>query len=78
MSKRFDKFQYLKLCKKESSLILQKIICPYCGYIYGDKESIEYGVGYDCEDEVVITCEKCGKKIEVHSNCTECRFWTKK
>lgn len=73
-----NKFEYQELCKKESNLTLDKIICPYCGYIYDTEKSIEYGVGYDCEDEIVITCEKCGKKIKVHSNCTIVRFWTVK
>lgn len=73
-----DDITYLGLCKKESSLILQKIICPYCGYVYNFDDSITYGMSDDCEDEVVINCLKCNKKIKVHSKIVEPRFWAVK
>ena len=73
-----DDITYLDLCKKESSLILQKIICPYCGYVYSFDDSITYGMGDDCEDERIVNCLKCNKKIKVHSKIVEPRFWTMK
>ena len=73
-----DEIEYNKLCDRESSLILQKIICPYCGYVYDDKSSIDIGISDDCEDEVEIKCKKCNKDIIVHSQVTEYRFWTVK
>lgn len=73
-----DKFEYQKLCKKESCLILQKIICPYCGYVYSEEKSISLGVGDDCQDETIIACENCNKKIKVHSDVTQYRLWTVK
>lgn len=76
--KGIDEIKYSKLCKKYSTLILERIICPYCGYVYSSRDSIEYGVGSDCEDEVVINCLKCNKKIKVNSNCTGIRFWAEK
>lgn len=40
-----NELDYLKLCRKESSLILQKVICPYCGYVHNRIESIGMGIG---------------------------------
>lgn len=71
-----NKAEYIKLCNKHSTLILQRIICPYCGYVYDKDKSIEYGIGYNCEDTLIISCLKCNKKIEVNSTVVEPRFYT--
>ena len=73
-----NELEYIKLCKRESSLILQKIICPYCGYVYDIDTSIELGISDDCEDVVDIKCRKCNKDIIVNSQVTQVRFWTTK
>ncbi len=73
-----DEVEYLKLCDRESSLILQKIVCPYCGYVYDTYSSINIGISNDCEDEVETKCKKCKKDIIVHSIVTEYRLWTVK
>lgn len=67
---------YDELCNKYSNKILQRIICPNCGYVYSDEESIDLGVSSDCEDEVYIDCKKCGTRLKVDSWCTEVRFST--
>lgn len=72
------KLSYEKLCEKESSRILQKIICPYCHHIYSKDESIDIGIMKDCEDEKIINCENCNKKIKVMSWVTEYRLSTQK
>lgn len=72
------KLSYIKLCEKESTLILQKIICPYCHYVYSIDESINIGIMKDCEDEKIINCENCNEKIQVGSLATEYRLFTRK
>lgn len=72
------KLSYEKLCEKESSLILQKIICPYCHHVYSIDESIEISIMHDCEDEKIINCENCNKKIKVISWVTVYRLATQK
>ncbi len=73
-----NEIEYIELCKKESNLILQKIICPYCGHIYNETESINIGIGWDCEDQIKTKCRNCQKDIIVNSNVVEVRFWTTK
>lgn len=73
-----NELEYIKLCKKESSLILQKIICPYCGYIYDEDSSCDIGVSDDCEDAVEVKCKNCNKDIIVNSQVTQVLFWTTK
>ena len=73
-----NKLEYIKLCEKESSLILEKIICPYCGYVYDIESSCEIGISDDCEDTVKAKCKKCNKDIIVNSQVTRFRFWTTK
>lgn len=73
-----NELEYIKLCEKESSLILQKIICPYCGYVYDIDSSCEIGISDDCEDDVEVKCKKCNKDIIVNSQVTQVRFWTTK
>lgn len=73
-----DELEYIKLCERESSLILQKIICPYCGYVYDEDSSMDIGISDDCEDKVEIKCKNCNKDIIVHSQVTVPRFWTVK
>ena len=72
-----DKLTYDKKCKKYSNRILQRIICPKCGYVYSVEESINLGMGDDCEDVVYINCKKCNTKLRVDSWFTEIRFLTR-
>lgn len=72
-----DKLSYDKKCKKYSNRILQRIICPKCGYVYSVEESINLGMGDDCEDVVYINCKKCNAELRVDSWFTEIRFLTR-
>ena len=73
-----DNSTYKKLCDKYSSQILQRVICPYCGFVYSSDDSIDLGMGSDCEDEVITVCMNCNNKIIIHSAVVEPRFWTTK
>lgn len=37
------------------------IICPYCGYEYGDYE----GYGFDAGDHDEVECDSCGKHFDL-------------
>lgn len=52
-------------------------ICPKCGYVYSVEESINLGMGDDCEDVVYINCKKCNAELRVDSWFTEIRFLTR-
>ena len=71
-----NKYEYMKLCDKNSEMFLQKIICPYCGHVYSTKGSIEIAFSSDCEDTIRFNCEKCGEELVVKVWATEYRVST--
>lgn len=71
-----NKYEYMKLCDKNSEMFLQKIICPYCGHVYSTKGSIEIAFSGDCEDTIRFNCEKCGEDLVVKVWATEYRVST--
>lgn len=73
-----DEITYRKLCDKYSTRILQRIICPYCGFVYSKEESIDIGIMNDCEDTGIIICKKCNHEFLVNSWVTEYRFSSSK
>ncbi len=73
-----NEYEYKKLCDENSEMLLQKIICPYCGHIYSTKSSIDIAFSGDCEDTIRFNCEKCGEELVVKVWATEYRVSTQR
>lgn len=73
-----DKYEYQKLCDRNSEMLLKKIICPCCGHVYSTEGSIDIAFSGDCEDTIRFNCEKCGEKLVVKVRATEYRVSTQR
>ena len=47
----------------------REIVCPYCGYIYGDS--------WEFEDDGVLECVNCGKEF-AYDRCVFVKYSTEK
>lgn len=73
-----DKYEYQKLCDRNSEMLLKKIICPCCGHVYSTKSSIDIAFSGDCEDTIRFSCEECGEELVVKVWATEYRVSTQR